>query len=227
MMSRPAISPLRASVMSPQALEAKQIADAKHKEMKQALDESEKRSEALTRELASVRENECRARNLAAARERDVAQATGRPSKIRRCQGRRIEAALDEVRKGRRHSPVAWRRFAGNDVAARNLAATRERRCRTGTGASKSPMPSRKELKQALDESERGRRRSRATCVRAQDHRVGRKALQCGGDRSRRRQALEARQIADAKQKELKQALEESEKKLEVLAVSLRPVSRE
>jgi hypothetical protein len=38
-----------------EALEAKQIAGAKHSELKQALDESEARAEALARELASVR----------------------------------------------------------------------------------------------------------------------------------------------------------------------------
>src|SRR5258705_460596 len=57
-----------------QALEAKQIADARQKELKQALDESEKRSEALTRELASVRGNDVAARNQigrASCRERE------------------------------------------------------------------------------------------------------------------------------------------------------------
>src|SRR5229473_2828857 len=41
-----------------QALETKQIADARQKEFKQALDESEAKSEALARELASAREND-------------------------------------------------------------------------------------------------------------------------------------------------------------------------
>ena len=109
-----------------QALEAKQIADAKQKEMKQALDESEKRSEALTRELASVRENDVAARNLAAARERDVAQAL-EAKQIADARQKELKQALDESEK---RSEALTRELAsvrGNDVAARNLAATRER----------------------------------------------------------------------------------------------------
>src|SRR5258707_9273584 len=49
-----------------QALEAKQIADARQKELKQALDESEKRPEALTRELASFRGTDAAASTPAA-----------------------------------------------------------------------------------------------------------------------------------------------------------------
>ena len=78
-----------------QALEAKQIADAKQKEMKQALDESEKRSEALTRELASVRGNDVAARNLAAARERDAAQAL-EAKQIADARQKELKQALDE-----------------------------------------------------------------------------------------------------------------------------------
>jgi len=52
-----------------------------------------------------------------------------------------------------------------------------------------------RELKQALDESERKGVRARGrTCVRAQDHRVGGKALQCGGDRRDAAQAAGAKQ---------------------------------
>src|SRR6266403_4333415 len=40
-----------------EALEAKRVADAKQRELKQALDKSEARAEALSRELTSVREN--------------------------------------------------------------------------------------------------------------------------------------------------------------------------
>ena len=45
-----------------QALETKQIADARQKELKQALDESDAKSQALARELTSARENDVAAR---------------------------------------------------------------------------------------------------------------------------------------------------------------------
>ena len=140
-----------------QALEAKQIADAKQKEMKQALDESEKRSEALTRELASVRGNDVAARNLAAARERDAAQA----------------------------------------LEAKQIADAKQ-----------------KEMKQALDESER-----RAFALEG-ELASARKTIASAAKPSNAEvtardaaQALEAKQIADARQKELKQALDESERR--------------
>jgi len=137
-----------------QALEAKQIADAKQKEMKQALDESEKRSEALTRELASVRENDVAARNLAAARERDVAQAL-EAKQIADAKQKELKQALDESEKG---SEALARELASvreNDVAARNLAAAREREDAAQALEAKKITDARKELKQALDESER------------------------------------------------------------------------
>src|ERR1700730_4920389 len=62
----------RENVALTEALETKQIADARQK-LQQALDESEAKSEALARELASARENEVAARNLAAVRERENA----------------------------------------------------------------------------------------------------------------------------------------------------------
>jgi hypothetical protein len=46
----------RADALQAAALEAKRIADAKQRELKQALDESEARAEALARDLKSVRE---------------------------------------------------------------------------------------------------------------------------------------------------------------------------
>ena len=51
----------------------KQAADARQTELKQALDESGARSEALARELASARKNDVAARDLAAALERENA----------------------------------------------------------------------------------------------------------------------------------------------------------
>jgi len=46
----------REDALQAEALEAKRVADAKQRELKQALDESEARAEALSRELTSVRE---------------------------------------------------------------------------------------------------------------------------------------------------------------------------
>jgi hypothetical protein len=46
----------REDALQAEPLEAKQVADAKQRELKQALDESEARAEALSRELTSVRE---------------------------------------------------------------------------------------------------------------------------------------------------------------------------
>ena len=78
------------------ALEAKQIADAKQKELKQALDESEKKSEALTRELASVREKDVAARNLAATRERESATQALEAKQIADAKQKEMKQALDE-----------------------------------------------------------------------------------------------------------------------------------
>ena len=197
-----------------QALEAKQIADAKQKEMKQALDESEKRSEALTRELASVRENDVAARNLAAARERDVAQAL-EAKQIADARQKELKQALDESEK---RSEALTRELAsvrGNDVAARNLAATREREnAAQALEAKQIADAKQKEMKQALDESER-----RAFALEG-ELASARKTIASAAKPSNAEvtardaaQALEAKQIADARQKELKQALDESERR--------------
>jgi hypothetical protein len=137
-----------------QALEAKQIADAKQKELKQALDESEKRSEALTRELASVRENDVAARNLAAARERDVAQAL-EAKQIADAKQKELKQALDESDRRAFALEGELASARKNDVAARNLAATRERDVAQALEAKQIADARQKELKQALDESER------------------------------------------------------------------------
>jgi len=206
-----------------QALEAKQITDAKQKELKQALDESEKRSEALTRELASVRENDVAARNLAAARERDVAQAL-EAKQITDAKQKELKQALDESEK---RSEALTRELASvreNDVAARNLAAARERDVAQALEAKQIADTKQKELKQALDESEK---RSEAltrelASVRGND--VAARNLAATRERENAAQALEAKQITDAKQKELKQALDESEKRSEALARELASV---
>ena len=63
----------RENVALTEALESKRIADSRQMELKQALDESGARSDALARELASARKNDVAARDLAAARERENA----------------------------------------------------------------------------------------------------------------------------------------------------------
>src|SRR5205807_155883 len=82
-----------------QELETKQIADARQKELKQALDESEARSEALARELASARENDVAARNLAAARERENAAQALEAKKLTDARQKELKQALDESEK--------------------------------------------------------------------------------------------------------------------------------
>src|SRR5712672_3163691 len=196
-----------------QALEAKQLANAKQKEMKQALDESEKRSEALTRELASVRGNDVAARNLAATRERDVAQAL-EAKQIADARQKESKQALDESEK---RSEALTRELAsvrGNDVAARNLAAARERDAAQALEAKQIADAKQKEMKQALDESER-----RAFALEG-ELASARKTIASAAKPSNAEvtardaaQALEAKQIADARQKELKQALDESERR--------------
>jgi len=64
--------------------------------LKQALDESEKRSEALTRELASVRGNDVAARNLAATRERENAAQALEAKQIADAKQKEMKQALDE-----------------------------------------------------------------------------------------------------------------------------------
>src|SRR5258705_143847 len=146
-----------------QALEAKQIADAKQKEMKQALDESEKRSEARTREHASERQTDIPARNLPPPRERDAAQ------------GLEAKEIADARQKELKHA------FFFNETATTEI----------------YPLS----LHDALPVS------------------IG--SLIDAPERENAAQALEAKQIADAKQKEMKQALDESEKRSEALTREL------
>jgi hypothetical protein len=89
----------RENVAPIEALEAKQITDARQKELKQALDESETKSEALARELVSVRENDVAARNLAAARERENAAKALEAKKITDSRQKELKQALDESEK--------------------------------------------------------------------------------------------------------------------------------
>jgi hypothetical protein len=146
----------RENVAPIEALEAKQITDARQKELKQALDESETKSEALARELVSVRENDIAARNLAAARERENAAKALEAKKITDARQKELKQALD---KSETESEALARELVSvrkNDVAARNLAAARERENAAKALEAKKITDSRqKELKQALDESEK------------------------------------------------------------------------
>ena len=181
------------------ALAHKQSADARQMELKRALDESGAKSEALVRELASARNNDAAARDLAAAREReDAAQKKQMELKQALDESEKKSLTLERENVAQKQSADARqmelkrtldesgaksealaRELASarkNDAAARDLAAARERE----DAAQKKQM----ELKQALDES-------------------GKRAL-----------ALEhEKQIADARQTELKRALDESEKR--------------
>ena len=80
-----------------QALEAKQIADAKQKEMKQALDESERRAFALEGELASARKTIASAAKPSNAEvtARDAAQAL-EAKQIADARQKELKQALDE-----------------------------------------------------------------------------------------------------------------------------------
>jgi len=89
----------REDVALTEALESKRIADARQKEFKQALDESEAKSEALARELASARENDAAARNLAAAREREIAAQALETKQITDARQKEFKQALDESEK--------------------------------------------------------------------------------------------------------------------------------
>src|SRR5713226_7217650 len=136
------------------ALESTQIANSKQRESKQALDESEAKSEAFARELASARENDVAAHNLAAAREREIAAQALETKQIADARQKEFKQALDE---SDAKSEALARELASareNDVAARNLAAARERE--NAVLETKQIADARqREFKQALDESEK------------------------------------------------------------------------
>jgi hypothetical protein len=146
----------REDVALTEALEGTQIANSKQRESKQALDESEARSEALAPELASARENDVAARNLAAAREREIAAQALETKQIADARQKEFKQALDE---SEAKSEALARELASareNDVAARNLAAAREREIAAQAPETKQIADAKqKEFKQALDESEK------------------------------------------------------------------------
>src|SRR6267378_3905238 len=114
----------RGNVALTKALESKRIANSKRRDLKQALDKSQAKSEALARELASARESEVAARNLDAVRERDNAVLETKQIADAK---KEFKQALDE---SQARSEALARELASareSEVAARNLAAVRER----------------------------------------------------------------------------------------------------
>jgi hypothetical protein len=212
----------RENVALTEALESKRIANSKQSELKQALDESEARSEALARELASARENDVAARNLAAARERENAAQALETKQIADARQRELKQALDE---SEARSEALARELASareNDVAARNLAAARERENAAQALETKQIADARqRELKQALDESEARSEALARELASARENDVAARNLAAARERENAAQALETKQIADARQRELKQALDESEARPEALVREL------
>src|ERR1700730_10570380 len=203
----------REDVALTEALESTQIANSKQRESKQALDESEAKSQALARELASARENEVAARNLAAAREREIAAKALETKQIADAKQKEFKQALDQ---SEAKSEALARELASareNDVAARDLAAAREREIAAQAPEAKEIDDARqKEFKQALDQSEAKSEALARELASARENEVAAHDLAAAREREIAAQALETKQTADARQKEFKQALDESEK---------------
>ena len=146
----------REDVAPTEALESKRIANSKRTDLKQALDKSQAKSEALARELASARESEVAARNLIAVRERENAARALETKQIADAKQKELQQALDE---SQARPEALARELASareNEVAARNLAATRERENAAQALETKQIADAKqKEFKQALDESEK------------------------------------------------------------------------
>jgi hypothetical protein len=81
------------------ALESTRIANFKQRELKQSLDESEARSKALARELASARKSDVAARNLAAARHSENAAQALEIKQIADARQTELKQTLDESEK--------------------------------------------------------------------------------------------------------------------------------
>ena len=82
-----------------EALDSERTPNSKERELKQALDESEARSNALDLELASARENDAAARNRAATREHENAAQVVETQQIADAKLRELKQALDESEK--------------------------------------------------------------------------------------------------------------------------------
>src|SRR5712664_514381 len=203
----------RENVALTEALESTSIANSKQRESKQALDESQARSEALALELASARENEVAARNLAAARERENAAQTLETREIAETKQKECKHALDE---SQAKSEALARELASareNEVAARNLAAAREREnAAQALEANQMADARQKQLKQALDESQAISEALTRGLASARENDVADHNLAAARESENAAQALETKKIADARQKDLKQTLDESEK---------------
>jgi hypothetical protein len=146
----------REDVAPTEALESKRIANSKRRDLKQALDKSQAKSEALARELASARESEVAARNLIAVRERENAARALETKQIADAKQKELQQALDESQA----RPEALARELASaresEVAARNLVAVRERENAAQALETKQIADAKqKELQQALDESEK------------------------------------------------------------------------
>src|SRR5712664_708367 len=205
-----------------QALETKKIADARQKDLKQALDESTAKSETLARELASASESEVAARNLVAVRERENAAQALETKKIADARQKDLKQALDEREA---ISEALTRGLASareSEVAARNLVAVRERENAVQALETKQIADARqKDLKQALDEREAISEALTRGLASARENDVAAHNLAAARESENAAQALETKQIADAKQKEFKQALDESQARSEALAREL------
>jgi hypothetical protein len=204
----------REDVAPTEALESKRIANSKRRDLKQALDKSQAKSEALARELASARESEVAARNLIAVRERENAARALETKQIADAKQKELQQALDESQA----RPEALARELASaresEVAARNLVAVRERENAAQALETKQIADAKqKEFKQALDESQARPEALARELASARENEVAARNLAATRERENAAQALETKQIADAKQKEFKQALDESEKR--------------
>jgi hypothetical protein len=99
----------REDVALTEALESKRIADSKQKETKQALDESEARSEALARELASACENVVAAQSRCCTRARKCRTVTGDQANCRR-QAEGVQESALRFKKSADHAAAAARK---------------------------------------------------------------------------------------------------------------------
>jgi hypothetical protein len=148
-----------------EGLESKQPADARQTELKQALDTSEARSEALARELASARKNDVAARDLAAAREREnAAQKT--QTELKQALDESEKKAVALARENAAQKQTADTRQtelkqaldtseARSEALARELASARKNDVAAARERENAAQKTQTELKQALDESEK------------------------------------------------------------------------
>ena len=139
-----------------EALDSERTPNSKERELKQALDESEARSNALDLELASARENDAAARNRAATREHENAALVVETQQIADAKLRELKQALDESEARSNALDLELASARENNAAARNRAATREHENAAQVVETQQIADAKlRELKQALDESEK------------------------------------------------------------------------